>query len=43
MEIKTLIGAVMILGPEKKNAPILSASTSAKFSNSPSPFIAVLL
>ena len=32
----TLIGAVRILGPEKKKDPILSASTSAKFNISPS-------
>ena len=36
MEITTLIGAVITQGPEKKKDPILSASTSTKFNNSPS-------
>ena len=37
MDTITFIGDVIIFGPEKNIFPILSASTSAKFNNSPSP------
>jgi hypothetical protein len=43
MEITTLIGAVMTQEPEKKKDPILSASTSTKFSSSPSLIIEPVL